>query len=166
MSRAPVEAGLRYNDPDSRITTPAWLQWFQQSFDRMIQSFNGRYGAVMPQAGDYTTALVASTTDKRYLTDTQLAVVAATSGTNTGDVLVTQVFADATAGLYSAAILAANDPTAPAYYEIFKTDASVNAVRVTPASGTVRMLPNVDLTVQGEGIRLVRSASDNNWYII
>ena len=33
MTRAPVEAGLRYNDPGTLITAPAWLQWFQAWWD-------------------------------------------------------------------------------------------------------------------------------------
>ena len=30
MSRAPVEQPLRHNEPASRVTSPSWLQWFQQ----------------------------------------------------------------------------------------------------------------------------------------
>lgn len=56
--RAPIEAPMRHNDPASIVTSPHWLQWFQQSFDRLMLSFNGRRGDVMPQAGDYTAAQV------------------------------------------------------------------------------------------------------------
>jgi len=41
-------------DPASTVTSPRWLQWFQQTFDRAVTGFNGRFGAVMPQAGDYS----------------------------------------------------------------------------------------------------------------
>ena len=56
--RAPVEAPLRHNDPASVVTSPHWLQWFQQSFDRLVVSFNGRIGAIEPQSGDYTAGMV------------------------------------------------------------------------------------------------------------
>ena len=56
--RAPVEAPMRHNDPASTVTSPHWLQWFQQSFDRLMLSFNGRRGDVMPATGDYTAAQV------------------------------------------------------------------------------------------------------------
>jgi hypothetical protein len=89
----------------------------------------------------------------------------AVSGIDTGSVgATTQIFGDASVAIYNANILAADDPLAPAYYEIFKTDASANAVRVTPAAGTVRGQAYIDLDVQGVGVRLVRSESDNNWY--
>lgn len=56
--RAPIEAPMRHNDPASTVTSPHWLQWFQQSFDRLMVSFNGRFGTVVPEAGDYTAAQV------------------------------------------------------------------------------------------------------------
>jgi len=56
--RAPVEAPLKHGEPSTRITTPAWLQWFQQSFDRAVTGFNGRFGAVTPETGDYTASQV------------------------------------------------------------------------------------------------------------
>jgi len=87
------------------------------------------------------------------------------SGIDTGSIGATlQIFGDAAAAIYNANILSADDPLAPAYYEIFKTDSSVNPVRITPATGTVQGQPYIDLDVQGVGIRLVRSAVDNNWY--
>jgi hypothetical protein len=76
MSRAPVEAPLRHNDPSSMVTSPHWLEWFQRSFDRLMVSFNGRVGTVMPQSGDYTAAQVgadpagtAATGDAAHLSD-------------------------------------------------------------------------------------------------
>ena len=50
-----------------------------------VDSVFGRTGAVIAQAGDYTTALVTSTVDNRYVTDAQLVVIGNTSGVNTGD---------------------------------------------------------------------------------
>lgn len=50
-----------------------------------IISFNGRLGAITPQSGDYTTAMVAATTDKNYVTNAQLTVLNNTSNINTGD---------------------------------------------------------------------------------
>lgn len=75
-----------------------------------------------------------------------------------------QVFGDASLATYNAPILAASNPLSPSYYEIFKTDSSANPVRITPSSGTVQGLPSIDLTVQGESIRLAKSTVDNNWY--
>ena len=179
--RAPVEAPLRHGEPATIVTSPWWLEWFQQSFDRLMVSFNGRFGIVVPQSGDYDAGMVgadpvgtAAAGDAAHLIDhDHSAIVHANrvaldnvSGVNTGDVITTQIFGDATAGVYPASILAADDLDAPAYYEVFKTDSSANPVTITPATGTVCMQPSVDLTVQGEGIRLVRSASDNNWYAV
>lgn len=56
--RAPVEAPLRHREPNSTVTSPHWLQWFQQSFDRLVVSFKGRVGAIEPQSGDYTVGMV------------------------------------------------------------------------------------------------------------
>lgn len=51
-----------------------------------VTSFNTRTGAVTSQSGDYTTAIVADSSDKRYVTDAQLVVIGNTSGTNSGDI--------------------------------------------------------------------------------
>jgi hypothetical protein len=85
------------------------------------------------------------------------------SGSTAGSATV-QVFADATLAAYNANIPAANDPTAPTYYEIFKTDASANPVNVIPAGGTVQGVASIALSSQGDGVRLARNAPDNNWY--
>lgn len=109
-------------------------------------------------SGAYSMALYDADDILIYSTDT-------VSGSGaTGSTDITQIFGDAGAATYNANILSADDPLAPAYYEIFKTDASVNAVRITPATGTVQGQEYIDLDVQGVGIRLVRSAADNNWY--
>lgn len=50
-----------------------------------VSSVFGRTGVVTAQSGDYTTAIVADSTDKRYVTDAQQTVIGNTSGTNTGD---------------------------------------------------------------------------------
>ena len=50
-----------------------------------VSSVFGRIGAVTAQAGDYTTAIVADSANKRYVTDANLTVINNTSGTNTGD---------------------------------------------------------------------------------
>lgn len=50
-----------------------------------VDSVFGRTGAVVAQSGDYTTAIVADSSNKRYVTDAQLVVIGNTSGTNTGD---------------------------------------------------------------------------------
>ena len=87
------------------------------------------------------------------------------AGIDTGSIGATlQIFGDAAAATFNANILSADDPLAPAYYEIFKTDSSANPVRITPATGTVQGQEYVDLDVQGVGTRLVRSVTDNNWY--
>jgi hypothetical protein len=50
-----------------------------------VTSFIGRTGVVVAVNGDYTTALVPDSLNKRYVTDAQLVVIGNTSGTNTGD---------------------------------------------------------------------------------
>lgn len=50
-----------------------------------VDSVFGRTGVVTAQSGDYTTAIVADSSNKRYVTDAQLVVIGNTSGTNTGD---------------------------------------------------------------------------------
>ena len=50
-----------------------------------VDSVFGRTGVVTAQSGDYTTAIVADSSNKRYVTDAQLTVLGNTSGTNTGD---------------------------------------------------------------------------------
>src|SRR6185369_13464002 len=78
---------------------------------------------------------------------------------------VTYIYADATSGQYNANILAANNPAAPGVYEISKIDASGNSVVITPATGTVLGAASVSLTKQGEGIRLKRYTTGNNWMV-
>ena len=107
--------------------------------------------------GAYSLALYDEDDILIYSTDSVSGVDATQGG-------VTQIFGDAAAATYNADILSADDSLAPNYYEIFKTDASANPVRITPATGTVQGQPYIDLDVQGVGIRLVRSATDNNWY--
>jgi hypothetical protein len=50
-----------------------------------VASVFGRTGAITATSGDYTTAQVTESTNKKYVTDAQLAIINATSGTNTGD---------------------------------------------------------------------------------
>lgn len=50
-----------------------------------VTSFNTRTGAVVSANGDYTTAQLTESTDKKFVTDAQLTVIGNTSGTNTGD---------------------------------------------------------------------------------
>jgi hypothetical protein len=50
-----------------------------------VISVFSRTGAVTAQVGDYTTALVPDSTNKRYVTDAGLVVLGNTSGVNTGD---------------------------------------------------------------------------------
>jgi hypothetical protein len=50
-----------------------------------VTSINTRTGVVVPVNGDYTTAQVTESTDKKYVTDAEKVVVGNTSGTNTGD---------------------------------------------------------------------------------
>ena len=50
-----------------------------------VTSFNTRTGVVVPVNGDYTTAQVTESTDKKYVTDAEKVVIGNTSGTNTGD---------------------------------------------------------------------------------
>lgn len=50
-----------------------------------VTSFNTRTGVVVPVNGDYTTAQVTESTDKKYITDAEKVVIGNTSNTNTGD---------------------------------------------------------------------------------
>lgn len=50
-----------------------------------VSSVFGRTGAVIAVSGDYTTATVPDSTNKRYVTDAELVVLANTSGVNTGN---------------------------------------------------------------------------------
>jgi len=50
-----------------------------------VSSVFGRTGVVTAQNGDYTTALVPDTLNKRYVTDANLATIGNQSGVNTGD---------------------------------------------------------------------------------
>jgi len=50
-----------------------------------VTSFNTRTGVVVPVNGDYTTAQVTESTDKKYVTDAESVVIGDTSNTNTGD---------------------------------------------------------------------------------
>lgn len=50
-----------------------------------VNSVFGRAGDVVAVSGDYTTALVPDSSDKRYVTDAELVVITNTSGINTGD---------------------------------------------------------------------------------
>lgn len=50
-----------------------------------VSSVFARTGAVVALSGDYTTAIVADSLNKRYVTDAQKTVIGNTSGTNTGD---------------------------------------------------------------------------------
>lgn len=109
-------------------------------------------------SGSYAMALYDADGVLIYSEDNVSGVGSGTSGSTT------QIFGDATLAAYNANILAANDPTAPSYYEIFKTDNSANPVTITPATGTVQGQVSIDLTTQGDGIRLVKSPDDNNWY--
>ena len=75
--------------------TDSILQAFQKIVGNIaalvsgVSSVFGRTGAVIAQAGDYTTDIVDDTINKRYVTDAQLTVLGNTSGTNTGDITVT-----------------------------------------------------------------------------
>jgi hypothetical protein len=59
MSRAPIEAPLRYNDPASQVTNPAWVQWFQQEQDAIQQDISNKVDKVAGKGlstNDYTDA--------------------------------------------------------------------------------------------------------------
>ena len=85
-----------------------------------------------------------------------------TSGAGTA-LSSTVIFGDATLATFNVSLLAANDPAAPDVYEISKTDASANPVRITPATGTVLRLASIDLTGEGESIRLKKYVNLNDW---
>lgn len=50
-----------------------------------VTSFNTRTGAVTSASGDYSTAMVPDSTNRRYVSDAGLVVLGNTSGVNTGD---------------------------------------------------------------------------------
>jgi hypothetical protein len=70
---------------DNASTGTFAANWFKADYTDQVLSVHGRTGAVTGQSGDYTTAIVADSSNKRYVTDAQLVVVGNTSGTNTGD---------------------------------------------------------------------------------
>lgn len=65
---------------DNASTTTFAGNWFKEDYTDQVLSVNGQTGAVT-----LTTANVADSTNKRYVTDAQLTVIGNTSGTNTGD---------------------------------------------------------------------------------
>lgn len=111
--------------------------------------------------GLYSMALYAADGTLVYSADN---VGLSTSVMFSGASTVMQVFADASDAIYNAEILAANDDNAPMYYEIFKIDDSANAVSISPSSGTVAGLSELQLTTKGECAKLTKNANENNWY--
>ena len=65
---------------DNASTTTFASNWFKADYTDQVLSVNGATGAVT-----LTTANVADSSDKRYVTDAQQTVIGNTSGTNTGD---------------------------------------------------------------------------------
>lgn len=66
-------APLRVTAGAGALEKATQAQW--QTFLDSVVSFNGRKGVITPGGADYTTALVADTTDKRYVTDLQRSLV-------------------------------------------------------------------------------------------
>lgn len=65
---------------DNASTSTYAGNWFKLDYTDQVLSVNTKTGAVV-----LTTADIADTTDKRYVTDAQRTVISNTSGTNTGD---------------------------------------------------------------------------------
>ena len=65
---------------DNASTSTFAGNWFKADYTDQVLSVNGLTGAVT-----LTTANVADSSNKRYVTDAQLTVLGNTSGTNTGD---------------------------------------------------------------------------------
>lgn len=65
---------------DNASTTVFAANWFKADYTDQVLSVNGSTGAVT-----LTTANVADSTNKRYVTDAQITLLGNTSGTNTGD---------------------------------------------------------------------------------
>jgi hypothetical protein len=65
---------------DNASTTVFASNWFKADYTDQVLSVNGQTGAVV-----LTTANVADSTDKRYVTDAQQTVLGNTSGTNSGN---------------------------------------------------------------------------------
>ena len=63
--------------------------WTKLDATDAVTSIFGRTGNVVATSGDYTTAIVADSADKRYVTDAQLTVIGNTSGTNSGNQTIT-----------------------------------------------------------------------------
>lgn len=83
--------GLIYVDTTTNLTYRWSGSIYVKLTDGGVNSFNSRTGSVLPQSGDYTTALVPDTTNKRYVTDAQLVVIGNTSGTNSGNETATTI---------------------------------------------------------------------------
>lgn len=68
---------------DTNATMADWQELLTPT--NSVASVFGRSGTVTAQSGDYTTAQVIESTDKRYMTDAQETNLDNQSGTNTGD---------------------------------------------------------------------------------
>lgn len=77
--------GIIYVDTTTNLTYRWSGSIYVKLTDGGVNSFNSRMGSVLPQSGDYTTALVPDTTNKRYVTDAQQTVISNTSNINSGD---------------------------------------------------------------------------------
>lgn len=76
---------LELDDVDLSGLTKTNGKYILGSGSGAVTSVFGRTGTVTAQVGDYTTAIVADSSNKRYVTDAQLTIIGNTSGTNTGD---------------------------------------------------------------------------------
>ena len=167
-SGAPLAGGKLYTAQSGTVAGPG-QSFPKASYSDSAGQVPNSNPVILDAAGRAQVWLSGAYSIALYDSDDILQYTAETSGstpptsTDVSD-STTQIFGDAAVATYNANILSADDSLAPAYYEIFKTDASVNVVRITPATGTVLGQAYIDLDVQGVGIRLVRSASDNNWY--
>jgi hypothetical protein len=61
----PLNEGLKINEPDSRITSPGWILFFNKLFDRLnlvitsyVATWNSRSGEVLPEIDDYSYDMV------------------------------------------------------------------------------------------------------------
>ena len=162
---APLAGGLLYTAQPGTVAGPG--QSFPKSTYTDATGQTANPNPVVLDAGGrapvwLTGGYAMLLTDANGLTQYSADSVAGVGAT--GSTATIQVFGDATLAAFNANIQAANSALAPSYYEIFKTDVTANPVRITPAGGTVQGQPYIDLTTQGDSIRLVCSPSDNNWY--
>lgn len=119
-----------------------------------VDSVFGRTGDVVAVDGDYTTALVPDSSNKRYVTDAQLTVLSNTSGTNTGDVTVTdsaEIDFTLTGQNITASIVSGSiDET--------KLDASVNA-SLDLADTAIQNLADLGITASAAELNILDGAT-------